>query len=121
MNVITTEFAKAINQLESALNAPKNDLSRDASIQRFEFTVELAWKTAKKVMSTTAATPRQVVREMGQAGMIDDVSFWFLALENRILSSHKYKEELAEKVYDFAKGFCEEAKKLLIKLEAEIK
>ncbi len=40
------EFEKALKALDEALREPKNSIVRDASIQRFEFCVELAWKTS---------------------------------------------------------------------------
>jgi len=45
-------FNKALGRLAEALDAPASDLVRDASIQRFEFTFELAWK-ANTSWSTT--------------------------------------------------------------------
>ena len=48
MSPTQAEFKKALVSLEKALSLPEDDVSRDASIQRFEFSVELAWKSAKK-------------------------------------------------------------------------
>lgn len=117
MAVSIEEFKKALNSLEEALNAPKNDLSRDASIQRFEFCVELAWKNAKKHMGTSTTAPKQVIREMAQNNLINDVDMWLESINQRNLSSHTYNEELAEKVYNFAKVFLPHAKELLGKLK----
>ncbi len=111
------EFKKALLALEKALAEQKTDIVRDASIQRFEFCVELAWKTAKKIMGTSATAPKTVVREMAQNFLIDDVVFWLEAIDLRNLSSHTYKEELAEKVYQFARVFYPKAMELLAKLE----
>lgn len=38
----TLELEKALLSLKKALDAPKDDMSRDATIQRFEFCVELS-------------------------------------------------------------------------------
>lgn len=111
--MVTKEFAKALRRLEEALSLKKDDIVRDSVIQRFEFTVELAWKTAKKVLGLTATAPRVVIREMAQQGVIKDPQLWFDFLEARNLSAHTYKEELAEKVYSVAKAFPAEAGKLL--------
>jgi len=51
----TVELENAITSLQNALAAPKNDITRDATIQRFEFCVELSWKVAKKVMGTASS------------------------------------------------------------------
>jgi hypothetical protein len=57
MAVSIEEYSKALLSLEEALALPKTDIVRDATIQRFEFCVELAWKTAKKVMGTQTSAP----------------------------------------------------------------
>ena len=42
---------KAISRLEEAVNEPQvNDFVIDATIQRFEFVIELFWKTLKRLM-----------------------------------------------------------------------
>ncbi len=99
------EFTKAVGRLDEAVRQPKNDFLRNSVIQRFEFSVELAWKTAKRRMGVSTAAPKDVVREMAQSGYIDDVAIWLKAIDMRNLSSHTYKEDLAEQVYAFACAF----------------
>jgi nucleotidyltransferase substrate binding protein (TIGR01987 family) len=99
------EFTKAVERLAEAVAQPKNDFLRDSVIQRFEFSVELAWKTTKRVMGVSTAAPKDVVREMAQSGYISDVALWLNAIDMRNLSSHTYKEDLAEQVYAFACAF----------------
>lgn len=111
MSPDTKEFSKAVIQLEKALTQPKNEFTRDSVIQRFEFCVELAWKTAKKVMGTATTAPKDIVREMAQADYIQNVELWLQSLDMRNLSSHTYKEDLAEQVYIFAKNFHPELKR----------
>lgn len=48
-------FFNALKQLEKALNEPKTEYTRDASIQRFEFTYELAWNALKSYLATLAS------------------------------------------------------------------
>lgn len=117
MDKTLTEFVKALSSLEKALNEPKSEIVRDATIQRFEFCVELAWKSAKRIMGTSTSAPKSVIREMAQNQLIDQVDFWLRAIDQRNLSSHTYKEELAEQVYHFAVQFLPEAKALLQRLE----
>ena len=62
MAVSLDELSKVLVSLEEALTVEKTDISRDASIQRFKFCVELSWKSAKKVMGTSATAPKQVIR-----------------------------------------------------------
>lgn len=108
----TNEFTKAVKQLDKALAQEKNEFTRDSVIQRFEFCIELAWKTSKKIMGTVTSAPKDVIREMAQAGYIEDIELWLKAIDMRNLSSHTYKEDLAEQVYTFVKGFFPQLKKL---------
>ena len=119
MAVSLYELSKALVSLEKALTVEKTDISRDASIQRFEFCVELSWKSARKIMGTSATAPKQVVREMAQNGLIENVEFWLKSIDQRNLSSHTYNEKLAEEVYAFAESFLEPAKQLLTRLNAQ--
>lgn len=119
MQTSTTEFHKAVSRLEEALFQDKNDFIRDSVIQRFEFSVELAWKTTRKIMGTATTAPKDVIREMAQGHYIDDVNQWLLAIDMRNLTSHTYKEDLAEKVYDFAEKFLPQLKKLSEKVKTK--
>lgn len=115
--ILTTELRKALVSLEKALNEAKNEITRDATIQRFEFCIELSWKTAKKIMGTASTAPKTVIREMAQNNLISDVEFWLEAIDKRNMSSHTYNEVLADEVYFFAKEFLVKGQDLLIKLE----
>lgn len=112
MKSVTSEFFNAIDQLEKAIQQRKDEFIRDSVIQRFEFSVELAWKTAKKIMGTSTSAPKDVIREMAQTGYIQNIDLWLKSIDMRNLSSHTYKENLAEEVYNFAVHFLPELKKL---------
>src|SRR5690606_2516274 len=99
------ELNKAVTRLDEAVRQEKNEFIRDAVIQRFEFCIELAWKSARRAMGVTTTAPKDVIREMAQSGYIDDVVLWLTAIDMRNLSSHTYKEPLAEQVYTFACAF----------------
>jgi len=113
------ELQNAVIRLQDSLNQPKDEFIRDSVIQRFEFCIELAWKTSKRVMGTSTSAPKDVVREMAQSSYISDVELWLKSIDMRNLSSHTYKEDLAEKVYDFAKAFLPELQKLVLKLQSK--
>lgn len=117
MALQTTEFEKAVTALGKALALPEDDITRDASIQRFEFCIELAWKVSRRGLGTGASAPKQVVREMGQAGLISDVPLWLEAIDKRNLSSHTYNERLAREVYGFARDFLPELESLLVRIK----
>ena len=112
-NIKLVEFKKAVIKLEQALREPKNEFIRDSVIQRFEFSVELAWKTGKKMTGISTSAPKDVIRDLAQSGYILDLSLWLEAIDMRNLSSHTYNEDLADKLYDFAIIFLPSLKKLV--------
>ncbi|EKD58680.1 MAG: hypothetical protein ACD_56C00073G0009, partial [uncultured bacterium] len=44
------QLEQALKMWEKALNTTFSDISRDASIQRYEFSFELLWKVVKKYL-----------------------------------------------------------------------
>ena len=92
---------KLFGRLKEAVILPSDvTINQDATIQRFEFTFELAWKLMKTILETEgleAISPKNVIREGATIGLIDDPQKWFGFLENRNLSVHTYKEEIAKK------------------------
>lgn len=114
--IIITPLVKAKSSLDAVLKMDKTDITRDAAIQRFEFTFELAWKTLKRVLKhkgIIANNPRDVIREAAQQGLIDHVESWFTFLENRNLTTHVYNEKVADKIYSSLPDFNHELDNLL--------
>lgn len=92
----------ALNRLDDALAQPKTEWTRDASIQRFEFSFELAWKAIQRFAKdegVDAASPRQAFRVALKLGWIEDDDAWLEMLEDRNRTSHTYREETAEQIY----------------------
>lgn len=118
-NPTSYEFEKAVTKLREALAQPKTEFIRDSVIQRFEFSIELARKTAKKIMGSSTAAPKDVIREMAQSGYIQNVDLWLEAIDMRNLTSHTYKEDLAEKVFAFVVLFQPELQMLVQHLKAK--
>ncbi len=115
------EFARANAQLAKACGRPKDEFLRDAVIQRFEFTYELAWKMLKLKLETegvVARTPRETLQEALQARLITDGNTWSELQRMRNLTSHTYDETLAEQVDEFVRG---KARGLFDTLEVESK
>lgn len=68
-------FHDALKRLREALDEPKTSLNRDASIQRFEFTVELAWKSIQKFLAEekiVCQSPKFCLQEAFQFGLLED-------------------------------------------------
>ena len=104
LNERVADFLKGVHQLERAVAQPYDEFTRDATIQRFEFCYELAWKMLKLRLEQegiSALTPRQALQEALQAGLTDDGNVWSEIQRYRNLTSHTYDEQLAEHVYAF--------------------
>lgn len=116
-----TKLEEALNRLQEALaNKTQNELERDGTIKRFEYSFELSWKMAKKVLADQGInenSPKAVIRRMGQLDWINSVELWIELQETRNLTSHTYAELYAKKAYDSCPLFLKEAKKLLAKLK----
>lgn len=108
---------KAMNSLHEALLLSKTDISRDATIQRFEFCFELAWKllqTGIRYKGLEAYGPRDSIRMGAEMGLLENPDAWLSLLEARNLTTHMYDEALANLVYDQAKNLPPLLAKLLI-------
>jgi nucleotidyltransferase substrate binding protein (TIGR01987 family) len=96
-------FGRALSQLEKALAEVDTPIVRDATIQRFEFTYKLCWKTLKgfleDVHGVRAVSPRQVFKESFALDLIDDEEIFLEMIESRNILSHTYNEEQAREIY----------------------
>lgn len=95
----------AIERLGEVLEMGKDDrgVVADATIQRFEFTFELLWKTFKRFLSREGIqvkTPRETLVACYQIGWIDDEELWLKMLEDRNETSHIYDKEKALEIYE---------------------
>lgn len=100
-------FDHAFVLLRSALEerriAQFNRLEQEGLIQRFEFTYELAWKTAwdyLRDMGVTLdeVTPKAVITAAFAAGMIEDGQLWVDMRLHRNMLSHTYDENKFKEV-----------------------
>jgi len=97
-------LGKALVQFSKALAEPESAIVRDASIQRFEFTYELLWKTVKSFLEdfhgVRAVSPRQVFKEAFAIDIIDNEDIFLEMLESRNALAHTYSEKQARDIYE---------------------
>lgn len=97
------DFEKALCRLKEVLACEKNDIIRDSAIQRFEFTLDLAWKALKSYLEDSCGvrcvSPKECLREGFQNGVIENDPYWLELVDLRNETVHTYKEEIAERVY----------------------
>ena len=118
-------YKKALKSLDQAMaKAPANDLERDGVIQRFEYCIEISWKSAKRVLeyhNYQTDTPRNVVRELARINWINNPEEWIDFLEARNKTSHLYHEEVAKELFNLVPIFIKASHQLLSKLEEMLK
>jgi len=72
-----------------------SNLEKEGTIQRFEFAVELAWKTLKDYLEyegqvIAPVTPRNVIKEAYAARILREGQVWIDMLDHRNLLAHTY-------------------------------
>ena len=84
-------------------------IAKEGMIQRFEFCMELAWKTIKDYMEHNGILfaqvfPSAIIKEAGAFKLIDKPDVWLQALDDRNKMSHTYDfkkfEQVIERITD---------------------
>lgn len=102
MKELIESLSSSLDLLVEAIAAEETILHRDGTIQRFEFTVELAWKTVQEFLRTQeilCQSPKNCMREAFTFGLIADDPVWIEMFEDRNLTAHTYDEATAVRVY----------------------
>jgi nucleotidyltransferase substrate binding protein (TIGR01987 family) len=120
-----SNYSKAVDNIKNLRTydiKSLSDLEKEGVIQRFEVTLELAWKTLKDKMEDDGIildkiSPKSIIRQAFQAKYIDNAECWLEMIEDRNVMSHTYDEEKFEEVVnkiilEYIKNFEE----LIIKL-----
>jgi len=123
-------FEKALIRLEEAHSKAKVDrreddyyFFRDSAIQRFEFTVEIFWKTIKSFLKEKEGidcrTPKSCIREFFSAGYLDEEATVLLLkmIDDRNLTSHTYREEVAEGIFIRLQEYIKQLQAVLLKFK----
>jgi len=92
-------FKQAFSRLQEAISQENlNELERNGLIQRFEFTIELAWKVMKDFLEEKGfafkPSPKDTFRQAQEAKYIDYAQLLIDALNIRNELSHDYDGEL---------------------------
>jgi nucleotidyltransferase substrate binding protein (TIGR01987 family) len=107
------ERRKSEQLLESMDNEALFESLRESLIQRFEYCTDLFWKYLKKYLETLKApevnAPKSVLKAACQAKLLSEVDTETLlkALDSRNMTSHIYKEEIADRISAQIPGYYE--------------
>ncbi len=120
-------FNKAFLKLEASLAEDElNELERNGVVQRFEFTLELGWKTLKDYMQAEGLsfklTPKGTLRQAQESGFINYAQALIDALVVRNELAHDYDGEKFEKAESTIREIIFPAlKKLHYFLQSQVK
>lgn len=126
-NLDFTALESALKTFEEAIASnPISELEKDGTIQRFEYTFELCWKSIRKLLlelgrQEVSSSPKPLFRDAHQENLIQDINIWFKYIDARNRTSHTYNKKTAEQVYLEIENFGADARKLLEKLNERLK
>ena len=110
----------AFEQFHEALQIAKSDLEKAGTIQYFEFTYELAWKTLKRILTGRGKdlnSPKPVFREAALEKLIDNPEILFDFIKDRNETVHIYNKLIANNIFKDLHLFDTEMIKLIEKLK----
>lgn len=119
-----SNLRKATDKLNSALLIPKDrELVVEGTIQRFEYVVEILWKTLRRALKYEGVrinpdSPRETMKQGFAIGWLHNEPIWQDLLDRRNTTSHEYLDEaFIEDNYDDIKTVTPEIVKVLELLE----
>ena len=113
----------ALRQLEIGLKetqANLTELNRDGVIQRFEYCMDLSWKSIQRYLKVIAQideakirTKKDLFREAARLKFIQDAERWIEHYDARNDTSHGYDQRTAIMIFERVSMFLPDAKALL--------
>lgn len=130
---LVKDFEKTLERLKEAYlrakNSDKDDyyFFRDSAIQRFEFSVEIFWKCVKsylrEIEGIECRSPKSCIREFFSAGYLnkEETILLLKMIDDRNLTSHTYREEVAERLFSKLEKYIIQLEKVLLGLKRYMK
>ena len=95
--------------LDESEGAVRGSLMIDGTIQRFEFSIELFWKLLRWLLmeqgQEVMPLPKPIMQKAYAVGWLDHETLWLCMLKDRNQTSHTYKQQLAQEIYDRIKMY----------------
>ena len=102
-----------------------SQIEKDASLQRFEYTFEAAWKAAKLYLfvieGLDEGSPKSVIRAYHRIGILskEETIKALQMADDRNLTVHTYDEPLSLAIYERIKGYAPLLRHWLKRMERE--
>lgn len=102
-------YKNALERLKEAMLEEPTAIIIDGTIQRYEFTFELAWKIMKDYLEYNGfvdglSSPRNIIQLAFQNKIIKNGDIWIQMMLDRNLLSHLYDEEKSREIYNNIKN-----------------
>jgi len=107
-----SDLGNALQRLQESLeqttihqNEETFTFFRDSTIQRFEFTLEITWKSIKSFLveyeGITCRSPKGCMRDFFSAGYLseEEIATLLMMIDDRNLATHTYHESLADEIF----------------------
>ena len=100
-----SNFSDALTLEPTSFQELVADNIKSGQIQKFEFTIELLWKTIQaflyEVDGVDVVTPKSVAKEFVEAGYCDYPMYelFIQAINDRNQLSHIYRQEMADSIW----------------------
>ena len=114
------DFRKTIKRLEEVLKLEKTKVIRDSAIKRFELCFDIAWKSIKfyaQREGLVCYSPKECFKIAFQLKLIEHDEKWLEMIKDHNLTTHLYKEEQADMVYQKLPRYLEMFRNLLSQIE----
>lgn len=103
------DYERALKKLKEALLEESIEIVVDGTLQRYEFTFELAWKTMKDYLEYNGiidniASPRGIIQQAYQSKIIGNGDIWIQMMLDRNCLSHLYDEKKSRQIYENIKN-----------------
>ena len=113
-------FERALRRFAEGLAKPEDAIVRDACIQRFEFTFEMAWRALQEYAlgeGVECTSPRDCFRVGFRMTLLKNDPGWLAMVEDRNRTSHTYDEESAQDIFRSLPGYAGLFTQLLERLQ----
>jgi len=106
---------RALGTLREVLAVPKTAITRDAAIQRFEYSFETTWKAAQRHLRDAEGldpgSPASVIRATHAVGLGLEM------VRDRNLTVHTYNERLADEIHSRLQAYLDMMESWLTAIE----
>jgi len=129
-----TQLKRALSRLDEMLRKYEDsegyeelivDALREALAQRFEYCLEVAWKTCQRHLSeqgfieASTGSPKSIMRLAFSNGLVADATPWIRYIDARQNTAHDYSEEKLDAVIEVVGAFFSDAVALYEKMSGE--